>query len=121
MFIERKQIELYMTEDGEIPFEDWFDGLRDAKTRARIKARIARLRTGSWGQYKPVGEGVTEFILDFGPGYRIYAGQIGSVILLLLCGGDKSTRLRDIATAKAHWSSYHARLQKEVLVHVEAS
>jgi putative addiction module killer protein len=81
-------------------FMEWRAGLRDAVARKRIGARIDRLSFGNFGDAKSVGEGVRELRLDFGPGYRIYFVQRGDVLVILLCGGDKSTQARDIAKAK---------------------
>jgi putative addiction module killer protein len=80
-------------------FESWFHGLRDRMARARIQARIDRLQLGNPGDVKPVGEGVSEMRLDFGPGYRIYYVQRGSELIVLLAGGDKATQGRDIKIA----------------------
>jgi putative addiction module killer protein len=115
-----RQIELYVTEDDEIPYETWFDGLKDARTKHRIKARMARLRLGNFGQWNHVGEGVTELILDFGPGYRIYFAQVGVVVILLLCGGDKSTQISDIRAAREYLANYNVRKRKEI-THVKAN
>lgn len=79
----------------------WIDGLRDRRAATRILARVARLGLGNPGDVKPVGEGVSEMRIDYGPGYRVYYTQRGSEIVILLCGGDKSTQDRDIRTAKA--------------------
>jgi putative addiction module killer protein len=81
-------------------FMEWRTGLRDAVARKRIGARIDRLSFGNFGDAKAVGEGVRELRLDFGPGYRIYFVQRGDVLVILLCGGDKSAQARDIAKAK---------------------
>ena len=81
-------------------FMEWRAGLRDVVARKRIGARIDRLSFGNFGDVKPVGEGVSELRLDFGPGYRIYFVQRGDVLVILLCGGDKSSQVRDIAKAK---------------------
>jgi putative addiction module killer protein len=81
-------------------FMEWRAGLRDNVARKRIGARIDRLSFGNFGDVKPVGEGVSELRLDFGPGYRIYFVQRGDVLVILLCGGDKSSQGRDIAKAK---------------------
>jgi putative addiction module killer protein len=80
-------------------FDDWFAGLKDRRGRARLQARIDRAEEGNFGDCKPVGQGVSEMRIDFGPGYRIYFMQRGSVILILLAGGDKSTQAADIKTA----------------------
>jgi putative addiction module killer protein len=81
-------------------FDVWLRHLRDAKARARIQARILRLSMGNPGDVKPVGQGISEMRIDHGPGYRVYFLQRGEDIIILLCGGDKSTQQSDIETAK---------------------
>lgn len=75
--------------------------MRDERARARIDVRIKRLALGNAGDVKPVGEGVSELRIDYGPGYRVYFAQRGSEIVLLLCGGDKRTQDRDIREAQS--------------------
>ena len=77
----------------------WLDGLRDARARARVLVRIERLAAGNPGDVRPVGEGVSELRIDYGPGYRVYFKQEGRLIVVLLAGGDKRTQSRDIETA----------------------
>jgi putative addiction module killer protein len=87
-------------------FDDWFCDLRDTNAKARISARIRRLSLGNPGDAKPVGEGVSEMRIDYGPGYRVYFIRRGAFVAILLCGGEKSTQDRDIAQAKviaAQW------------------
>jgi putative addiction module killer protein len=87
-------------------FDSWLDGLRDRQARVRIVARIERLGLGNPGDVKPVGEGVSEMRLNYGPGYRVYYQQRSDVLIVILAGGDKSTQAADIATAKeiaAQW------------------
>lgn len=81
-------------------FRRWERRLRDQKARAMIAARLFRLANGLAGDVAPVGEGVSELRIHYGPGYRIYFRRRGQEILILLCGGDKSTQERDIAVAK---------------------
>lgn len=81
-------------------FSAWLDGLRDDRAKARIARRIDRLALGNPGDVKPVGEGVSELRIDYGPGYRVYFVQRGSVLIVLLCGGDKRTQDSDIRKAK---------------------
>ena len=81
-------------------FRRWHAGIKETRLRARIADRIDRLATGNPGDVAPVGEGISELRLHFGPGYRIYFVRRGPLIILLLCGGDKSTQRRDIETAK---------------------
>jgi putative addiction module killer protein len=80
-------------------FAKWIDGLRDLRARARIQARIERLAMGNPGDVRPVGEGVSELRLDYGPGYRVYYKKRGRRLIILLAGGDKSTQARDIKAA----------------------
>jgi putative addiction module killer protein len=80
-------------------FAKWIDGLRDLRARARVLARIERLAAGNAGNVKPVGEGVSELIIDYGPGYRVYFRKRGRSLVILLAGGDKRTQSRDISTA----------------------
>ena len=79
----------------------WLNGLRDARAVAKIAIRIKRLADGNFGDVAPVGDGVSELRIHYGPGYRVYFVRRGEVLVILLCGGDKSTQDRDIATAKA--------------------
>ena len=81
-------------------FIDWLNGLKDRRAAARIAARILRLEDGNLGDVKPVGEGVSEMRIDYGPGYRVYFVQTGRTVILLLCGGDKRKQAREIANAK---------------------
>ena len=81
-------------------FDAWLTGLRDAQTRARILARLDRLATGNPGDVKPIGEGLSEMRIDFGPGYRVYFMRRGSLVIVLLCGGDKASQPRDIKLAR---------------------
>ncbi len=82
-------------------FRTWLADLRDRRAVARIAARIDRLKLGNPGDVKSVGDGVSELRIDYGPGYRLYYKRVGQEIVLLLCGGDKSTQDRDIERAKA--------------------
>ena len=82
-------------------FIQWLDGLSDARAVAKIAARAERLAWGNFGDVQPVGEGVSELRIHFGPGYRVYFVQRGAVVVILLCGGDKSSQTRDIRSAKA--------------------
>lgn len=80
-------------------FAKWIDGLRDIRARARVLARIERLAGGNAGDVKPVGEGVSEMRIAYGPGYRVYFQKRGRSLVILLAGGDKGSQKRDIDTA----------------------
>ena len=82
-------------------FAEWLDGLTDPRAASRIAQRIVRLQSGLLGDVKPVGEGVSELRIDYGPGYRIYYVQRGRILIVLLCGGVKRTQARDIRKAKS--------------------
>ena len=81
-------------------FTKWFDGLKDRRAKARIQARIDRVEMGNFGDVAPVGEGISELRIFYGPGYRVYFVQQGDVVVILLSGGDKSTQPSDIRRAK---------------------
>lgn len=89
-------IEIHKTEI----FTNWFDNLKDRRARARVQARIDRMELGNFGDVAPVGEGVSELRIFYGPGYRVYFVQRGSTVVILLSGGDKSTQNSDIVKAK---------------------
>ena len=80
-------------------FVKWLDGLRDVQARSRILVRVERLAAGNPGDVKPVGEGVSELRINYGPGYRVYFVKRGQELIILLAGGDKRTQAKDIKTA----------------------
>ena len=89
-------------------FDRWFRKLRNPKAKARIQMRIRRLGLGNPGDVQPIGSGLSEMRIDYGPGYRVYYMKSGSVLVVLLCGGDKRTQQTDIDKAKriaAEWRS----------------
>lgn len=96
MCISMHMIEIRQT----VEFADWLGALRDTNAAKIIKRRAARLEAGLFGDAKGVGGGVMELRVDFGPGYRVYFVRRGSVLVILLCGGDKSSQSRDIKRAK---------------------
>lgn len=91
---------LYEVRETEI-FSTWLSGLRDPKARAKIALRVDRLARGNPGDAEPVGEGISEMRIHYGPGYRVYYTKVGQLIVLLLCGGNKKTQAADIRSAKA--------------------
>ncbi|TVP61262.1 MAG: type II toxin-antitoxin system RelE/ParE family toxin [Nodularia sp. (in: Bacteria)] len=101
-----REIRRYITANGKIPFAEWLDGLRDRIAKAKIKERLKRVSLGNLGDYKSVGEGVFELRINYGSGYRVYFGQIGTTIVLLLLGGDKSSQEKDIYKAQEYWAEY---------------
>ncbi len=104
-----KEVIAYRTEDGRVPFEKWLESISDRKAVARVLVRLARVRQGNLGDVRAVGGGVLELRVAYGPGYRVYFGQQGRAIVVLLCGGDKRTQDRDIRLAKEYWRDYEAR------------
>jgi putative addiction module killer protein len=109
MTAQPRDIRRYVTRDGKIPFAQWLDSLRDIKTKTKIAQRLNQVTLGNLGDYKSVGSGVYELRIDYGSGYRIYFGQIGTTIILLLCGGDKKTQAKDIQIAQSYWQDYRRR------------
>lgn len=75
MEVQPREIQRYITSDGRVPFTEWLDSMRDLKARVRIELRIDRASQGNLGDYRSIGEGVFEFRIDYGPGYRVYFGQ----------------------------------------------
>ena len=106
-----KEVIIYETADSAQPFHEWREALRDAQALARINQRVNRLMQGNPGDYKTVGEGVYELRIDYGPGYRLYFAFAGRQIVLLLCGGAKSTQAADIKQAKKYWQDYETRVK----------
>ncbi|MEE9452664.1 MAG: type II toxin-antitoxin system RelE/ParE family toxin [Gammaproteobacteria bacterium] len=105
----KNKIEIYIAPTGKKPFVDWLESLKDKSIRYRIKERLDRVALGNLGDYKTIEKSVYEFRFDFGSGYRIYFGKQGNNIILLLCGGDKSSQKKDIKQAIAHWGNYLKR------------
>ena len=101
------EIRYYIAADGREPFAAWFADL-DAVAGAKVTRAVVRLEQGNFSNVKSVGQSVFEYRIDFGPGYRIYFGQDGKDLVILLIGGDKSTQDADIATAKEYWRDYSA-------------
>jgi putative addiction module killer protein len=109
MEVQPKEIRNYLRLDGIVPFSEWLDSLRDIRAKAKIRARLDRVEEGNLGNCKSHGDEVFELRIDYGSGYRIYFGQQGLTVIILLCGGDKSTQDKDIAKAKEYWEDYRSR------------
>ena len=104
--MQRKVVHIYRDQDGREPVIDWLESIKDITTRARIKNRLRRIELGNLGDTKSIGQGIYEMRLHFGPGYRIYFGQVDNVVVVLLCGGDKGSQVKDIKRAQEHWTDY---------------
>ena len=103
------EVRQYQTVQGRVPVAEWLAGLRDSKARQRVVARLDRLTEGLRGDWKSLGGGVYELRVDYGAGYRVFYGQDGATLILLLCGGTKRTQDSDIEKAHAYWKDYKAR------------
>jgi len=103
----------YTDEKGNSPYADWLDGLRDARAKAKVMIRVDRMELGLFGDVEPIGDGLSELRIHYGPGYRIYYGKEGEQIYLLLCGGDKSSQKKDIKLAKNYWQDHKRRNQND--------
>lgn len=96
---------IYCTQNGQTPFSEWLENLADVVGRAKIKVRMDRILLGNFGAYRTLGAGLIELKLNFGPGYRLYAGRMG-VDIIFLIGGDKSSQRKDIKQARQYWRDY---------------
>jgi putative addiction module killer protein len=109
-----KKVIVYADDNGRKPFTEWLNNLRDSVGRKRILARLFRLEQGNYGDSKPVGEGVSELRMFFGSGYRVYFGEYGNNIVILLCGGDKDSQAYDIQQAKVYWRNTLDRINHDI-------
>ena len=96
----------YRRPDGVEPVDEWFRHLKDPIAKNAVDKRMRRIRLGTLGHTDNAGEGVQGFKIDVGPGYRVYFGQDGPVVVILLCGGEKHTQDKDITLAKEYWRDY---------------
>lgn len=108
-----RELRIYTTATGRTPFREWLLSLKDLQARAMIRIRLARVQLGNFGDCRPVGEGLSELRINYGPGYRVYFGQDGSTLVILLCGGSKGTQRHDIVRAKSFWNDYRSRRDAE--------
>jgi putative addiction module killer protein len=102
------EVRYYISEDGRSRFEEWFSSV-DSAARAKVAAAISRLEQGNTSNVKSVGEGILEYRINFGPGYRMYFGRDGATLVILLTGGTKKRQQQDIAAATALWAAYKRR------------
>ncbi len=107
------EVREYIAKDGRNRFAEWFDAL-EARAAARVVTAKIKLSAGHMGNLRPVGGGVAEYRIDYGPGCRVYLGQDGAQLIILLIGGDKSSQSRDIQEALRLWQEYKARKAKPV-------
>jgi len=103
-----RQVIIYADGNGTEPFTQWLEGLRDTQGRRRILSRLRRVEQGNYGDCKSLQDGVYELRFAFGPGYRVYFGEDGDTVVVLLSGGDKSTQDKDIEQAKMYWKEYRS-------------
>jgi len=102
----------YKTEDGTIPFEEWFSSL-GSKAALKVRTAVAQMEAGNFGDHKSVGGGVWERRIHFEKGYRVYFAKDGDELVLLFCGGTKARQQSDIDKAKGYWSTYKKRKKQE--------
>lgn len=96
----------YVDKDGNSPYESWLSSIKDIKGKAKILSRVDRMELGNFGDSEPVGDGISELRIHYGPGYRVYYAREGKYIYILLSGGDKSTQKDDIKLAKKYWKAH---------------
>ncbi len=106
------EVRHYLTASGRDVYLDWRLALRDNKAAAAIDRRIYRIELGNLGDHRYLQDGVSELRIDVGPGYRVYFAVEGTQVILLLCGGDKSTQTKDIERACALWSDWRERMKR---------
>jgi len=109
MQVRPRDVRNYITPDGRNPFRQWFTRLKEKKTQAIVAKRIERLQRGNLGDFRRLNGDLYELRIHYGPGYRVYFGDLGSEIVILLCGGAKRTQQRDIQRAKDYWNELKNR------------
>jgi putative addiction module killer protein len=99
-------IRYFVTDNGACPVRTWIDNLRDLRAKRKIQTRLTRLELGNFGDHRSLSDGLSELRIDEGQAYRIYFGYIGRDVVLLLCGGNKSTQSKDIELAKKYFKQF---------------
>ena len=99
----------YTDEQDNCPYEEWLQSLNDKRAYSKILMQVDRMELGLFGDSQPIGAGLSELRIHYGPGYRVYYGKEGKHIYLLLCGGSKSTQSQDIKRAKLYWQDHQQR------------
>ncbi len=105
------RIEIYKTEDGTEPFVEWLNALKDMDTRTLIVQRLQRIKAGNFGDCDPIEDGLWEFRIHVGPGFRLYYARTGKTVILLVAGGLKKSQKRDIKQALMHLKDYKRRFK----------
>ena len=100
------EVEVYTNQKGKQPFTEWLNSLKDLQGADKILLRIRRIQMGNLGDYKFIADGVFELRINFASGYRVYFGKVENRVILLLCGGDKSSQKSDIQQALQYWADY---------------
>jgi putative addiction module killer protein len=103
------QVKYYRKSNGVIPFLNWFDSLKDDTVKSKIRTRLDRVKLGNLGDYRSVAGGVFELRFDMGPGYRIYFSREGNALVILYCGGDKSSQSKNVVLAQEFLTDYRRR------------
>lgn len=101
-----RRILKYVTESGRCPFDEWLEGLRDKRSQAAIANRLLRVAQGNFGLCRKLDGRIQELKIDLGPGFRVYFAEDGDTLVVLLCGGDKTTQSKDIEKAQSYWVDY---------------
>lgn len=114
MIPQEKIVKKLETDDQKIPFDDWYFSIKDKKTRQVIASKIIRLRTGNFGDCKPVGKGVSELRIHYGSGLRIYFSEVNNILVILILGGDKSSQQKDIEKAINLWEEYKDEIERYI-------
>ena len=106
------QLHHYLTDDGIDVYQNWFNALRDRQAKVSIERRLGRIEANNFGQVRVVRSGVWEIKVDVGQGYRVYYAHAGQTIILLLCGGDKSSQDADCDRAVRYWENFQQRVRR---------
>ena len=103
------ELRIYTDSQSQQPFTQWLNELKDVRARAQIRARLTRIEAGNFGDFKSLREGVQELKIDYGPGYRVYLGRQGPILVLLLCGSEKGDQSKAIEKAIAYLNDWKQR------------
>ncbi|MBI2519019.1 MAG: type II toxin-antitoxin system RelE/ParE family toxin [Bdellovibrio sp.] len=107
MEVHVKKLQKYVTDNGRCPFDEWIESLSNRRVQAIVATRLNRVIQGNYGHCRKLEGGILELKIDFGAGLRIYFAEEGNTIVVLLCGGDKSTQSKDILKAQEYWAEYN--------------